>query len=142
MTGQHPIPCVGVIVLDGDQVLLIRRAKPPRMGQWSLPGGRQELGETLKGCAVREVLEETGLSIQVRDLVDVFDLIDVAADGSIERHFSLIDFWGEPAGGSLAAGDDASEARWFTLSEIESLGMWDKTVSVIRRAVAMREHQP
>jgi 8-oxo-dGTP diphosphatase len=140
MQTQYPIPCVGIIVLEDDKVLLIRRGKQPRLGEWSLPGGRQELGETLRQCAVREISEETGISILLRDLVEVFDMIEVAANGSIERHYTLLDYWAEVAGGKLEAGDDASEARWFALQEIGALGMWDKTVAVIHKAVQMRDH--
>jgi 8-oxo-dGTP diphosphatase len=139
MTNQHPVPCVGVVLLDGDNVLLIRRGKPPREGQWSIPGGRQEVGETLLGCAIRETLEETGLSILPRALVDALDLIDVAADGSIERHYTLIDYWAELVTGDLVPGDDAVDARWFPLAGIGALGLWDRTLLVIEKAVLLRQ---
>jgi 8-oxo-dGTP diphosphatase len=130
---------VGVIVLDGAQVLLIQRGKPPRMGEWSLPGGHLEPGETLRAAASREVQEETGLSVLVRDLVDVVDLIDVAADGSIAHHYALIDYWADVVCGTLAAGDDAAKAQWFNLDDIGTLGMWDKTIEVIFKAAALRD---
>jgi 8-oxo-dGTP diphosphatase len=130
---------VGVIVLDGARVLLIRRGKAPKLGQWSLPGGRLELGETLRACAVREVLEETGLSVLVRDLVDVVDLIEVAADGTTATHYALIDYWADVVSGELHAGDDAAEAAWYALDEISALGMWDKTVDVIFKAAHMQK---
>ncbi len=141
MSKQQPEPRVGVgvITLDGSRVLLIRRGKPPRMGEWSLPGGRLESGETLRACAAREVHEETGLSVFVRDLVDVVDLIDVAADGQIERQYALIDYWADVVGGSLQAGDDAADAQWHELDAIGMIGMWDKTVDVIFKAVRLRD---
>jgi ADP-ribose pyrophosphatase YjhB (NUDIX family) len=130
---------VGVIVLNGAQVLLIRRGKPPKMNQWSLPGGHLELGETLHAAASREVQEETGLSVLVRDLVDVVDLIDVAADGSITRQYALIDYWADVVCGTVRAGDDAIAAAWFNLDDIGTLGMWDKTIEVIFKAVRLRD---
>jgi 8-oxo-dGTP diphosphatase len=139
MEKLQPRVGVGVIVLDGAQVLLIRRGKPPKQGQWSLPGGHLELGETLRAAASREVQEETGLSVLVRDLVDVVDLIDVAADGSIARHYALIDYWADVVSGHVQAGDDAEAAQWHNLDDIGSLGMWDKTIEVIFKAVAIRD---
>ncbi len=130
---------VGVIVLDGAQVLLIRRGKPPKMGQWSLPGGHLETGETLRAAASREVLEETGLSVFIRDLVDVVDLIDVAADGHVERQYALVDYWADVVDGALQAGDDAADAQWHEIEAVGMLGMWDKTVEIIFKAVAMRD---
>jgi 8-oxo-dGTP diphosphatase len=139
MEKLQPRVGVGVIVLDGARVLLIRRGKPPKQGQWSLPGGHLELGETLRAAASREVQEETGLSVQVRDLVDVFDLIDVAADGSVAGQYALIDYWADVVCGDVQAGDDADAAQWYNLDDIASLGMWDKTVEVIFKAAAMRD---
>jgi 8-oxo-dGTP diphosphatase len=141
MNEQYSLPRVGVgvIILDGPHVLLIRRGKPPRLGEWSLPGGRLELGETLRACAAREVLEETGLSVFVRDLVDAVDLIDVAADGQIERQFALIDYWADVVSGSVQAGDDAADAQWHDIDSIGMIGMWDKTVAVIFKAVSLRD---
>lgn len=130
---------VGVIVLNGAQVLLIRRGKPPKMNQWSLPGGHLELGETLRAAASREVQEETGLSVLVRDLVDVVDLIEVAADGSITQHYALVDYWADVVCGTVRAGDDAIAAQWFNLDDIGTLGMWDKTIDVIFKAVRLRD---
>jgi 8-oxo-dGTP diphosphatase len=130
---------VGVIVLDGAQVLLIRRGKPPKMNQWSLPGGHLELGETLRAAASREVQEETGLSVLVRDLVDAVDLIGVAADGTITQHYALIDYWADVVCGTVQAGDDAIAAQWFALDDIGTLGMWDKTTEVIFKAVRLRD---
>ncbi len=130
---------IGVSVLNGARVLLIRRGKPPKMGQWSLPGGHLELGETVRAAASREVQEETGLSVLVRDLVDVIDLIEVGTDGNINLHYTLIDYWAEVVCGTLAASDDAVAAQWFDLNDIGALGLWDKTIEVIFKAVALRD---
>lgn len=134
-----PLVGVGVVVLKGGQVLLVRRSKPPRLGQWSLPGGRQELGETLDQAARREVLEETGITCRIASLVDVIDLIDRDSSGTVERHFTLIDYVAEWVEGDPVAGDDALEAAWVPLHGIEKLGLWEETVRVIRMAEAMIE---
>ena len=130
---------VGVVVLDGARVLLIKRGKPPKMGEWSLPGGHLELGETLKAAAAREVAEETGMHVVVRDLLDVVDLIEFAADGAVSRQFALVDYWAEIAGGTLTAGDDAADARWHTIDDVAMLGLWDKTVEIIHKAARIRD---
>ncbi len=130
---------VGVVVLDGEQVLLIRRGKAPKLGEWSLPGGHAEVGETLRAAAVREVEEETGLSVALQGLVDVVDLIDVNGDGTIARQYALIDYWAVPATGTLQAGDDAADARWHHIASISNLGMWDETIRIIAKAARLRD---
>jgi 8-oxo-dGTP diphosphatase len=129
---------VGVVVLEGDRVLLIKRGKPPKLGEWSLPGGHVEPGESLKAAAQREVEEETGLGVAVQALVDVVDLIVPNADGSISYHYALIDYWAETASGRLNAGSDAADAAWHALADIGQLGMWQETERIIMKAVDMR----
>ena len=94
---DRPIVGVGAVVFKDDAVLLIRRAKPPRAGQWSLPGGVQELGETWAECAHREIAEETGVEIELIGLVDVVDAITPDDDARIARHFTLVDVAGRVA---------------------------------------------
>lgn len=132
-----PIVGVGVVVLKDGQVLLIRRGKPPRLGEWSLPGGKQELGETLHDTARREVLEETGIDCMIVSLLDAIDMIARDGDGAIERHFTLIDYVADWVSGEPVAGDDAMEAAWVPLHEIDRLGLWSETLRVIRLAEAM-----
>jgi 8-oxo-dGTP diphosphatase len=130
---------VGMVVLDGARVLLIRRSKPPKKGEWSLPGGHLEVGESLKAAAAREVGEETGLSVTVRGLVDVVDLMDVDANGSIAHQYALIDYWGEVVSGTLAAASDAADAQWHDLDAIGFLGLWRETERIIFRAAELRD---
>lgn len=126
-----PVPAVGVICFKGDDVLLIRRSKPPKKGDWSLPGGRIEPGETQADAARRELLEETGVTATLLDKVAEID----ADFGS--HHFTLHDFLAVWETGDVRAGDDAADARWFNLKEIKSLGMWAKTEDVIFQAYAV-----
>jgi 8-oxo-dGTP diphosphatase len=128
---------VGVVVLDSNRVLLIRRGKAPKKGEWSLPGGHVEPGETLRAAAQREVEEETGLSVAIQSLVDVVDLIDVEGDGSVERQYALIDYWAIPVSGTVNAGSDAAEAAWHDIDSIGMLGMWDETIRIILKAVKL-----
>jgi len=127
-----PVAAVGVICLRGDQVLLIRRGNPPRLGEWSLPGGRVEPGETLRDAALRELVEETGVEAELGPLVDVVDGIFPESG----RHYVLIDFAARWQAGEPVAGDDAADARFWPLDEVEQQVAWAETVRVIRLAAA------
>src|SRR6476646_2063474 len=107
---DRPVVGVGAVVLDGSRVLLIKRGHAPLKGQWSLPGGGVETGETLEQAIAREVLEETGLTIDVGPMVEVLDRISRDADGRVENHYVLIDFVGRPSGGILRGASDAEDA--------------------------------
>jgi 8-oxo-dGTP diphosphatase len=130
----RPIVGVGVVVWHGDRVLLVRRGKPPRAGHWSLPGGAQQLGETVAEAARREVMEEAGLEVTLGDIVATIDLIEHDPDDRIRYHYTLIDFVAEAPGVALRPGSDAADARWFSVAEIEALGLWSETVRVIKLA--------
>jgi ADP-ribose pyrophosphatase YjhB (NUDIX family) len=134
----QPITGVGVVVWHGDRVLLVQRARPPRQGQWSLPGGGQQLGETLTDAARREVREEAGLEVELGEVIATLDLIERDAGGRVRYHYVLIDFVAEAASAELRPGDDAAAARWFTLEEAERLGLWSETLRVIGLAKERR----
>jgi len=131
---DRPIVGVGVVVWHDDRVLLVRRGKPPRAGHWSLPGGAQQLGETVAEAARREVKEEVGLEVTLGDIVATIDLIDRDPDDRIRYHYTLIDFVADAPGVALRPGSDAADARWFSMAEIEALGLWSETVRVIKLA--------
>lgn len=133
---SRPFIGVGVVIWKDDKVLLIQRGKPPRMGQWSIPGGGQELGETVRETAIREAKEETGLDIEVCGLVDVVDAIRADHEGKIASHITLIDYAARWVAGEPVAGDDAMGAGWFTLDEVTRLGIWEETVRVIKESRA------
>jgi ADP-ribose pyrophosphatase YjhB (NUDIX family) len=133
---NRPIVGVGVVVLESTKVLMIRRAKNPRQGKWSLPGGAQELGETVYDAAQREVLEETGLSVKILGIVDVIDSIQKDDLGKIQYHYTLIDFVALNIGSSIPkAGSDASEVAWMTMEEISNLDLWSETIRIINLAI-------
>jgi 8-oxo-dGTP diphosphatase len=128
-----PIPAVGVVCLRGDEVLLIRRGTPPRLGEWSLPGGRIEPGERAVEAALRELREETGVEAELTGLVDVVDGV-FPEHG---RHYVLIDFAARWISGEPVAGDDAAEAAFHPLASVDALVDWAETRRIIRQAAAM-----
>jgi 8-oxo-dGTP diphosphatase len=128
----HPVPTAGVICLRGDQVLLIKRGTAPRLGQWSLPGGRIELGETAAAAALRELAEETGVEARLLGLIDVVDGVFTSREsGEITRHYVMIDYAARWISGEPVAGDDAAEARFVSLDDALALVEWDVTRKVI-----------
>lgn len=142
--GLKPVPAVGIVCLRGDEVLLVRRGNPPRAGEWSIPGGRIEPGETAISAALRELQEETSISAEIIGLVDVVDAIfENKAGDLVTRHYVLIDYVARWVSGQPVAGDDANEARFFGLDEIQSLGLWDETLRVIEsgRVIALQDRE-
>jgi mutator protein MutT len=126
---------VGAVVLDGDRVVLVKRGHPPLKGEWSLPGGAVELGETLEDAIRREVREETGLDVAVGPMVEVLDRVHRTADGRIEYHYVIVDYVCSCRDGlALACGSDAEDARWVGISELEGLGVTAKAIEVIDKA--------
>jgi ADP-ribose pyrophosphatase YjhB (NUDIX family) len=136
---DYPFVGVGIVVWKADKFLLIQRGKPPRMGQWSIPGGRQELGETVEQAAIREIKEETNLSVQITDFLGVIDSIQKDKDGYIKFHATLVDFSAEWIKGKAAAGSDAMAVRWYLLEELDSLDLWSETTRIIRKSAKLRE---
>lgn len=131
-----PMPAVGVVCLRGDEVLLIRRGAPPRLGEWSLPGGRIEPGEGVRAAALRELREETGVEARLIGLIDVVDGLFPDAG----RHYVLIDFAAEWFSGEPTAVDDAAEAAFFPLIEALNRVAWSETRRIIEAAVALRNN--
>jgi 8-oxo-dGTP diphosphatase len=129
---RAPVPAVGVVCLRGDAVLLIRRGKPPKLGEWSLPGGRIEWGEAATDAALRELREETGIEAELAGLIDVVDgLFPGGGPGDPDRHYVLIDYAARWLSGEPRAGDDAAEAAFHPLDQIEALVGWSETRRVI-----------
>lgn len=135
---KHPIAAVGVVVFKEERVLLIKRNKPPKSFEWSIPGGAQDLGEKIKETAKREVWEEAGISIRNLTLVDAVDYIKKDADDNIEYHYSLIDYRADYDGGELIAGDDAIDAKWVAVDDLQQYNLWQETLALIKKAIALR----
>lgn len=132
---ERPFVGVGAIIVDDGRVALIRRGRPPLEGEWSIPGGAMELGETVRQGAMREAFEETGLVVEVKELLGVFDRVLHDAEGKVLYHYVLVDFLCLQRGGELKASGDAAEARWFTSKELLGLGLAPDTANVIRLAL-------
>ena len=125
---------VGALIVQHGRVVLIKRGKAPLLGEWSIPGGLLELGETTRRGAEREAFEETGLVVRATELLGVFDRI--VPDGKRTLyHYVLIDFLCEVVSGALRASGDAADARWFTREEISGLALPEDTREVIYLAL-------
>ena len=127
---------IGIIVLRGAEVLLVRRGKPPGKGAWSLPGGRQELGETAEACARRELLEETGITAGPLTLIAHVDSIHRDSSGHIEFHYTILDFGGHYESGEAIPGDDVSELAWVRVEDFDAYKLWPVARDVIARTFA------
>lgn len=130
-----PIAGVGAVIVQGGLILLIRRGQQPLRGEWSLPGGAVELGETLEEAICREVLEETGLIVEPVEVVKAFDRIARDAQGRVQYHYVLIDFLCRVTGGTLACATDAVEARWAGPGDLA--GLTPLTIEVIHKALRL-----
>lgn len=137
----HPIPGVGIVAFKGEAVLLIRRGQAPRRGEWSIPGGAVELGERVREAALREFKEECGGEIELRELVDVVDILWRDEEGRIQYHYVVIDFWAEWRAGELEARGDAWEARWVLPEELDGYALPSWTRAVIEKAIILRKAQ-
>src|SRR5688500_12512739 len=132
---DRPIVGVGGVVVQAGRALIVKRAHEPRKGEWSLPGGLVELGETLIEAARREIKEETGLDVEVGEVIEVFDRVH-RLDGRIQYHFVIVDYLCRPIGGTLQAGDDAEGVAWVTADEIAAYGVNEFAAGVIRKGLA------
>jgi ADP-ribose pyrophosphatase YjhB (NUDIX family) len=116
---DHPVVGVGAIVTCKDRILLEKRGNDPGKGKWSIPGGVVELGESLEQTAIREVKEETNLTVDSPELIDVVSNAEPDESGRMKYHFVIIDYYLRLVGGTLKAGSDAAELRWVAFDEVE-----------------------
>jgi 8-oxo-dGTP diphosphatase len=118
---ESPLVGVGAVIVADGRALLIRRGQAPLLGEWSLPGGVLECGETLRDAAIREAHEETGLIVEVGEMLGVYERVIRSEDGRVRYHYVLIDFLCHAVGGELKAGSDAAEVGWFRRDELPAL---------------------
>ena len=126
-----------MIVFRDLEVLLVKRNKEPNKGQWSIPGGKQMIGETLAEAAQRELLEETGVKVDSLLLIDVVDSIIPDAEEKIKYHYTLVDYMGQWYSGESRPGDDAQEVRWVHLNELSSFSLLGETMNIIQKAATI-----
>ena len=134
---ERPIVGVGAVIVDDGKVVLIRRRYEPLKGQWSLPGGMVEIGETLEEALAREMLEETGLVVDVGPVIEVFDRITRDEQRRVRYHFVLIDYLCRPTAGELRAGSDVDAAIWADPRRLGEYALTDKATSVIKRGLTL-----
>lgn len=131
---ERPIIGVGGVVISDGRVLLVRRGSPPLQGQWSIPGGILESGETLIEGVRRELAEETGIDVRVGTLIEVFERIDRDPSGKAQYHFVVLDYLCEAVRGIALAGSDVSEVAWAAPFELEKYSLTEIAGRVIRKA--------
>ena len=145
---ERPVVGVGGVVIENGRALLIRRGSEPLLGQWSIPGGTLELGESLEHGVVRELQEETGLSVRIVEMIEVFDRIYEdeadAAGGEVEAkkkgpryHYVIIDYLCERIDGEANAGSDVTDVAYATEDELANFGLTETATRILRKAFAM-----
>ncbi|MGA8540783.1 MAG: NUDIX hydrolase [Terriglobales bacterium] len=141
---ESPLVGVGAVIVDDHsddysnhrRVLLIRRGQPPLLGEWSLPGGLLECGESLREAVARETSEETGLVIETGEMLGVYERVIRGDEGRARYHYVLIDFLCRPVGGDLKAGSDAADVRWFTREELPALDLAPDANDVVLKGLS------
>jgi 8-oxo-dGTP diphosphatase len=139
---ERPYVGVGAVIVRDGTVLLVKRKHEPLAGQWSLPGGAVEVGETLEACLMREMTEETGLTVRVGPVIEVIDRITHDEAGRVLYHFVLVDYLCRPVGGRLRAGSDVAEAVFVHPRDLAVYAITEKAAAVIERALALEASWP
>jgi ADP-ribose pyrophosphatase YjhB (NUDIX family) len=133
---------VGVVVWRGDEVLLVQRGKPPRRGEWGIPGGAQTVGETVFETAVREVFEETGLVIRPTSIITAVDSIWRDDNGAVEYHYTIVEVSADWVEGEAVPASDIDGALWVRPEDAAQYVRWEATLSAIEQAQLMRSPRP
>lgn len=135
---NHPFPAVGVVVWRGEETLIIRRGKPPGLGQWGLIGGAQEVGETFFECAIREAREEAGIEISPFNIITAIDGITRDDQQKVQYHYSIVEVNVHWVSGEAVADSDVTDVRWVTLPELRELNVWSEMLRVVELAYAQK----
>lgn len=135
---DRPFVGVGVVVLKDGAVLLVRRARPPRQGEWSIPGGLQHIGETLAEAALRELREETGIEARLTGELGAVDSLRHDDGGRVEYHYSLVEFAAQWVSGEPRPADDVDRAEWAPIDDLDRYALWSETRRIIALALARR----
>lgn len=136
----QPIVGIGAVIVNDGKALIVKRANDPYKGQWSIPGGRVELGETLAEAVQREIREEAGLEVRIGPVLEIFERIERTSE-RIQHHFVIVDYLCTCVGGELCAGDDADDVAWVTVEQLALYGVADSAATVIRKGLARAEHE-
>ena len=135
---------VGGVIIDQGRALLIRRGSEPLLGEWSIPGGTLELGETLQEGVARELLEETGLTVKVIELIEVFDRIYVESTAGASEakkgprfHYVIVDYLCERVSGEAVAGSDVTDVAFASEEELEKYSLTETATRILKKAFAM-----
>jgi 8-oxo-dGTP diphosphatase len=134
---ERPMVGVGGVVISNGRALLIRRGGPPLEGQWSIPGGMLEVGETILEGVRRELGEETGIDVRVGELIEVFERINPDADGKTKYHFVVLDYLCEAVRGEARAGSDVTDVAWASPTELAKYSLTETATRVILKALEM-----
>jgi 8-oxo-dGTP diphosphatase len=139
-----PVPAVIAVVVHEGRTLLVRRANPPDAGLWGFPGGRIEFGETVRDAAMRELFEETGIVAQAQDVITTLDILVPDPAGTTRQHYILIAVQCRWISGDPVAADDALDARWFPVAELDPdrIAMSADVDVIARRAQALASNLP
>lgn len=137
----HPVAAVGGVVIQDGRVLLVRRGQEPAKGQWSLPGGRVELGETLASAVRREMREETGLDVRVGDLIEALERIFPDGGGRTTYHYVILDYLCEASPGEARAGSDVTDLAWVGENQLAPYNLTEAATRVVRKGFAMARNR-
>jgi 8-oxo-dGTP diphosphatase len=135
---QRPIVAAGVVIIKDSRIVLIQRDREPSLGYWTFPGGAVELGEGIREAARREAKEETGLSVEIGDVVSVVDNVVHDDVGRVRYHYIIVDFLAQPVGGRLSPGTDVRDACWAGLADLDRLDITEKAGQLARQLLCQR----
>ena len=136
---EHPLIGVGAVIVSDGRALLIQRGQAPLLGEWSLPGGVLECGETLREAAIREAREETGLTVETAEMLGVYERVIRSDDGRVRYHYVMIDFLCRPVSGQLKAGSDAAAVGWFSAEQLPALALTRDANDVVLKGLARNQ---